>query len=337
MRRPCSRSVVLAHTAEPTLTVVGSRAMALSIPLVWADDHRLHEPAAEIWVGVRTPAAELPARADAIRDDAARGRGRSWWRPTPHDDAVARGGPRPRPARVPRRRLGRLGGGRAARGPGPGPRRAVHLPAPRPDGRARAAGAGGHVGATGRVLLRHDDADRSRHLGGGARSSRRRAHGGRPRRGRRTARLRLLPPAWTSRHAHRLRRLVLPQQRRASRRSGSASSARPASPSSTSTRITATGPSRSSGSAATSSPAPCTSIPRRAGSRTSSAALPSAVAGAGQGANLNVPLPPGAGDADWLRAVAEIGQAARSHGAEALVARARRRCGGRRPREPARR
>ncbi len=41
--------------------------MALSIPLVWADDHRLHQPSAEIWVGVRTPAAELPARAEAIR------------------------------------------------------------------------------------------------------------------------------------------------------------------------------------------------------------------------------------------------------------------------------
>ena len=42
-------------------------------------------------------------------------------------------------------------------------------------------------------------------------------------------------------------------------------------------------------------------------------------AGAGRGANLNVPLPPGAGDADWLAGVAEIVQAARSHGAEALV------------------
>ncbi len=41
--------------------------MALSIPLVWSDDHRLHEPDAEIWVGVRTPAAEVPARAEAIR------------------------------------------------------------------------------------------------------------------------------------------------------------------------------------------------------------------------------------------------------------------------------
>ena len=41
--------------------------------------------------------------------------------------------------------------------------------------------------------------------------------------------------------------------------------------------------------------------------------------GAGRGTNLNVPLPPGAGDADWLRAVAEIAQAARCHGVEALV------------------
>ena len=41
--------------------------------------------------------------------------------------------------------------------------------------------------------------------------------------------------------------------------------------------------------------------------------------GEGQGANLNIPLPPGAGDADWLRAVAELAQTARSHGVEALV------------------
>jgi acetoin utilization deacetylase AcuC-like enzyme len=42
-------------------------------------------------------------------------------------------------------------------------------------------------------------------------------------------------------------------------------------------------------------------------------------AGEGTGANLNVPLPPGTGDADWVRAVAELAQAARNHGAEALV------------------
>lgn len=42
--------------------------MPLSIPVVWSDDHRLHEPEAEIWVGVRTPAAETAPRADAIRE-----------------------------------------------------------------------------------------------------------------------------------------------------------------------------------------------------------------------------------------------------------------------------
>lgn len=41
--------------------------MALSIPVVWSDDHRLHQPDAEIWVGVRTPAAETAPRAEVIR------------------------------------------------------------------------------------------------------------------------------------------------------------------------------------------------------------------------------------------------------------------------------
>jgi acetoin utilization deacetylase AcuC-like enzyme len=39
----------------------------LSLPVVWSDDCLLHEPGAEIWVGVSTPAAETPARAEAIR------------------------------------------------------------------------------------------------------------------------------------------------------------------------------------------------------------------------------------------------------------------------------
>jgi acetoin utilization deacetylase AcuC-like enzyme len=38
-----------------------------AMPLVWSDDHRLHEPSAELWLGVRTPAVELPVRAEAIR------------------------------------------------------------------------------------------------------------------------------------------------------------------------------------------------------------------------------------------------------------------------------
>lgn len=41
--------------------------MELSLPVVWSDDCLLHDPGAEIWVGVSTPAAETPARAEAIR------------------------------------------------------------------------------------------------------------------------------------------------------------------------------------------------------------------------------------------------------------------------------
>ena len=42
-------------------------------------------------------------------------------------------------------------------------------------------------------------------------------------------------------------------------------------------------------------------------------------AGSGAGANLNLPLPPGTGDAEWVRSVAGLAQAARNHGAEAVV------------------
>jgi oligopeptide/dipeptide ABC transporter ATP-binding protein len=36
------------------------------MPVVWSDSCRLHEPAGEIWIGVRTPGTETAARADAI-------------------------------------------------------------------------------------------------------------------------------------------------------------------------------------------------------------------------------------------------------------------------------
>jgi acetoin utilization deacetylase AcuC-like enzyme len=42
--------------------------MSLAMPVVWSDRHRLHEPGGEIWVGVRTPGTELPARAERIRE-----------------------------------------------------------------------------------------------------------------------------------------------------------------------------------------------------------------------------------------------------------------------------
>ncbi len=42
--------------------------MSLSLPFTWSDECLRHEPAAEIWVGVRTPATELPERALRIRE-----------------------------------------------------------------------------------------------------------------------------------------------------------------------------------------------------------------------------------------------------------------------------
>jgi acetoin utilization deacetylase AcuC-like enzyme len=39
----------------------------LALPFVWSDECLRHEPAAEIWVGTRTPATEVPTRALAIR------------------------------------------------------------------------------------------------------------------------------------------------------------------------------------------------------------------------------------------------------------------------------
>ena len=37
------------------------------MPVVWSDSHRLHDPGAEIWVGVRMPASEVPDRVERIR------------------------------------------------------------------------------------------------------------------------------------------------------------------------------------------------------------------------------------------------------------------------------
>ena len=44
--------------------------MGLSMPVVWSERHRLHEPGGEVYVGVRTPGTEVPARAERIRDAA---------------------------------------------------------------------------------------------------------------------------------------------------------------------------------------------------------------------------------------------------------------------------
>jgi acetoin utilization deacetylase AcuC-like enzyme len=57
------------------------------LPFVWSDDCLAHEPRAEIWVGQRTPATEVPARAHAIRE-ALIAAGAAETAATPHDDAA---------------------------------------------------------------------------------------------------------------------------------------------------------------------------------------------------------------------------------------------------------
>jgi acetoin utilization deacetylase AcuC-like enzyme len=41
--------------------------MGLSIPVVWTDSHRLHDPETGVWIGVPIAADELPERAETIR------------------------------------------------------------------------------------------------------------------------------------------------------------------------------------------------------------------------------------------------------------------------------
>jgi acetoin utilization deacetylase AcuC-like enzyme len=62
--------------------------MALAMPVVWSDRHRLHDPGGEVWVGVRIPGTELPARADAIRAALAEGGARFVDAQEQPDDAV---------------------------------------------------------------------------------------------------------------------------------------------------------------------------------------------------------------------------------------------------------
>jgi acetoin utilization deacetylase AcuC-like enzyme len=62
--------------------------MALAMPVVWSDRHRLHDPGGEVWVGVRIAGTELPARADAIHAALAAAGARFVEAEAQPDDAV---------------------------------------------------------------------------------------------------------------------------------------------------------------------------------------------------------------------------------------------------------
>ena len=188
--------------------------MALRMPVVWSERHRLHEPGGEIWVGVRTPGTELPERAERIRAELAR-RGLASWRRrrsatrpllAVHDrellDYLAAAWEDWEAGRADPRTRARTASCRTSF-PHPGLFSGFEPAVPAGDQRPRRP-----------VRLRHDDADRAGHVGGGAR---------------RAGRGRSPPRTWCSRASRPrtrccrppghhvdprlLRRLLLPQQR----------------------------------------------------------------------------------------------------------------------------
>jgi acetoin utilization deacetylase AcuC-like enzyme len=63
--------------------------LTLPVPVVWSDDCLCHEPGGEVWLGVREPGTEVPARAVALRDALAAA-GAPVVAARGHDDAVLR-------------------------------------------------------------------------------------------------------------------------------------------------------------------------------------------------------------------------------------------------------
>ena len=63
--------------------------MSLPVPVVWSEDCLRHEPAGEVWLGVRDPGTEVPARALVLRD-ALSAAGAPILPARAHDDAILR-------------------------------------------------------------------------------------------------------------------------------------------------------------------------------------------------------------------------------------------------------
>ena len=215
------------------------------------------------------------------------------------------------------RRAGTAGRYRRAGRPGPGG--ALPLPDPGADRRAcRRAAPRSRARRRRPVLLRHDDAGRPGHLGGGPRGGRLRADRGRPGGARASAAgVRAVPAARPPRDPGRVRRLLLPQQRRgrgrgaARRRARAGRRRRRRRPPRQRHRR------RSSTSAPTCSTARCTSTPAPAGSRTSSGTPTRPAPGAGRARPATCRCPRAPATSRGWTAVAELADWVRRRGLHA--------------------
>ena len=100
------------------------------MPVVWSDRHRRHEPGGEIWVGVRTPGTEVPARAERIHEALAEAGARFVEAEEQPDEALAEVHDSDLLAYL-AGAWDELGGGGADGGPRRRPGRPLPLPPPR--------------------------------------------------------------------------------------------------------------------------------------------------------------------------------------------------------------
>jgi acetoin utilization deacetylase AcuC-like enzyme len=63
--------------------------VSMPVPVVWSEDCLRHEPAGEVWLGVRDPGTEVPGRALVLRA-ALEQAGFPVREARPHDDAILR-------------------------------------------------------------------------------------------------------------------------------------------------------------------------------------------------------------------------------------------------------
>src|ERR1700735_2538645 len=139
--------------------------MGLQVPVVWSEDCLRHEPGGEVWLGVRDPGTEVPARAVVLRDALAAA-GAPIVPANRHGDEILRAVHDPLLLEHPGGSWAGREGGAPPGGVRPGPRRPLRVPAPRDARRAADALAAGRARPGRPVLLRHDDAGRPGQVGG---------------------------------------------------------------------------------------------------------------------------------------------------------------------------